>query len=296
MNKLFSSVNKRLLSLLLVIASTGTAFAQTQDESDLGKVFHIGVFIFFFLVFVVLLTLISYHNSDDGKVPTLVKAWRWINEKMTKATPIDQEAQVMLDHDYDGIKELDNVLPPWWKYLFYVTIVFSVIYILNYHITNVWALSEGEYKEEIKLAELQRAELIGSGAFITEKNVTALTDPASLALGSETFKKNCAACHGFKGEGLVGPNMTDEFWINGGGIKNIFRTVTNGVPEKGMLSWKAQLNPKAIQEVGSYILSLYGTNPPNPKAPQGTKWVDVASVDSTKAVVDSTKKIETVKK
>ncbi|MBI2417997.1 MAG: c-type cytochrome [Ignavibacteriales bacterium] len=296
MNKLFSSVNKRLLSLLLVIASTGTTFAQAQDESDLGKVFHIGVFIFFFLVFVVLLTLISYHNSDDGKVPTLVKAWRWINEKMTKATPIDQEAQVMLDHDYDGIKELDNVLPPWWKYLFYVTIVFSVIYILNYHITNVWALSEGEYKEEIKLAEIQRAELMGSGAFITEKNVTALTDPASLALGSEIFKKNCAACHGFKGEGLVGPNMTDEFWINGGGIKNIFRTVTNGVPEKGMLSWKAQLNPKAIQEVGSYILSLYGTNPPNPKAPQGTKWVDVASADSTKAVVDSTKKIETVKK
>lgn len=295
MNRLLSLLNKRLLSVLLVLAFTSATYAQTQDESDLGKVFHIGVFIFFFLVFVVLLTLIGYHNSEDGQVPTIVKAWRWINERMTKATPVDQEDSVMLDHDYDGIKELDNVLPPWWKYLFYVTIVFSIIYMLNYHITNVWPLSDGEYKEEIKLAELQRAELLGSGAFITEKTVTALNDPASLATGGEVFKKNCAACHGMKGEGTVGPNLTDDFWIHGGGIKNIFRTVMVGVPEKGMLSWKAQLKPKEIQEVGSYILSLYGTNPPNAKAPQGTKWVDT-SADTAKVPADSTKKIETAKK
>ena len=108
---------------------------------------------------------------------------------------------------------------------------------------------------------------------VNENTVAALTDQKSLAFGQEIFISKCAACHGQKGEGTVGPNMTDEYWLHGGSIKNIFRTVYNGVPDKGMISWSNQLRPSEIQAVSSYILTLKGTNPPNPKAPQGDKYV-----------------------
>ena len=87
-------------------------------------------------------------------------------------------------------------------------------------------------------------------------------------------------CHGQKGEGLVGPNFADEYWIHGGGIKNVFKVIKYGVPDKGMIAWQAQLKPADMQKVGSYILTLQGTNPPNPKAPQGTIWADTAAVQA----------------
>ncbi|MCE1190134.1 MAG: c-type cytochrome [Ignavibacteria bacterium] len=288
MNKSFLPKGKiMLLTLSLVLLSSSMAFAQTEEAPDLGKVFHIGIFIFFALVFFVLITLIAYHNSEDNEVPSLIKALSFLNSKLTNATPIENEEAVLLNHDYDGIKELDNVLPPWWKYLFYVTIVWGGVYLFNYHVINIWPLSDGEYQEEVKQAEAQKAILLGSGALVNEKTVTLLTDQAAIFSGGEIFKKNCAACHGFKGEGLVGPNLTDNYWIHGGGIKNVFRTVSNGVPDKGMLTWKTQLKPKEIQEVASYVISLQGTNPPNAKPPQGTLWAE-APADSTKK--DSVKK------
>jgi cytochrome c oxidase cbb3-type subunit 3 len=190
------------------------------------------------------------------------------------AKPIENEKEILLDHDYDGIKELNNNLPPWWKYLFYVTIVWSVIYMLVFHVFNTGKLMEAEYAEEIQIAELQRAQLLAGGEFIDENTVKVTTDPGTMFSGKEIFTKYCAACHGNNGEGLVGPNFTDEYWIHGGDIKNIFRIIKDGVPEKGMISWKAQISPKNMQEVGSYILSLKGTNPPNQKPPQGEKWIE----------------------
>jgi cytochrome c oxidase cbb3-type subunit 3 len=256
-------------------------FGQTSEGPvDVIHVFSAGVIILFILVLLVVLALVLYHGLIENGTPYAIKLWKEISQKLTSATPIDKEDSIVLENDFDGIKELDNVLPPWWKFLFYSTIVFAVGYLLNYHVLNISPTSEGEYKEEIKVAELQKAELLGSGALITEKTVTLLTDQASLFSGSEIFKKNCVACHGTKAEGLVGPNLTDDYWLHGGGIKNIFRTITNGVPDKGMLSWKTQLKPKEIQEVASYVISLHGSNPPNAKAPQGTKWIE--SSDSTK--------------
>jgi len=243
-------------------------------------VFTIGVIIFFILVLLVLLALVLYHGLVESGTPYAIELWRKISDKLISATPIDKEDSIVLEHDFDGIRELDNVLPPWWKYLFYATIVFAVVYLVDYHVLNISPTSEAEYKDEIKAAELQKAELMGSGAFISEKTVILLTDQASILSGGEIFKKNCVACHGTKAEGLVGPNLTDDYWIHGGGIKNLFKTITNGVPEKGMLSWKTQLKPKEIQEVASYVISLHGTNPPNAKPPQGDKWIEVS--DSTK--------------
>ncbi len=274
---------------LFTLLLPSTAFAQEAESDDLGKVFHIGVMAFFLFVFIILITLVAYHNRTDEEIPSLVRAWQWFRKKMTNSKPLEEEDTIILNHEYDGIKELDNVLPPWWKYLFYATIVFAMIYMLNYHVINVWALSDQEYQEEVRVADEKIKELIGSGAFINEKNVVALTDPASISLGAQIFQKNCTSCHGQKAEGNIGPNLTDDYWINGGGIHNIFKTISNGVLAKGMLSWKNQLKNKEIQQVASFVLSLKGSNPPNAKAPQGTIWSDPTVKDSTKVRNDSLK-------
>jgi cytochrome c oxidase cbb3-type subunit 3 len=121
---------------------------------------------------------------------------------------------------------------------------------------------------------------------VNSETVIALTDADAISAGQGIYIQNCVACHGQKGEGSVGPNLTDEYWIHGGGIKNVFKTVQNGVPAKGMISWKSQLSPKQIQQVSSFILTFQGTKPDNGKAPQGDIWKEeVAAVDSTVVTV-----------
>ncbi len=192
--------------------------------------------------------------------------------KLTDSVSIEHEKDILLDHDYDGIKELDNNLPPWWLYMFYITIVFGVIYFAAHHIFGDGDIMYKQYNEEMKIAEANIAEYMKSaGNAIDETNVEALTDAAALNEGKAVYDKNCVACHGSAGEGGVGPNLTDEYWLHGCGIKNVFKTIKNGVPEKGMIPWKTQLSPVQIQQVASYILSLKGTNPAGAKEPQGDK-------------------------
>lgn len=197
------------------------------------------------------------------------------------AVPIEQEGEIMLGHGYDGIRELDNRLPPWWVNMFILTIIWAVGYMYYYHWGGNGPSSAEEYTMDVEAAKKEVAAAVaGQAAAIDESNVTALTDAASLGEGELIYKSVCLACHGQHGEGTVGPNFTDEYWIHGGGIKNIFKTIKYGVPEKGMISWQAQLKPADMQKVGSYILTLKGTNPPNPKAPQGTIWTEAAGQDS----------------
>ena len=220
---------------------------------------------------------------------------RFDRDVLTKAAPVEREADVMLDHNYDGIKELDNSLPPWWVWGFYITIIWGVIYLIHYHVIDTGLLSADEYKQEVATAELKIKEYHAKTAdLVSVETVTLLNTPEGLGAGKETFIKNCVPCHGPGGEGTVGPNLTDEFWIHGGGIKNVFKTITDGVPAKGMISWKTQLSPKQIQEVASFVLSLQGTKPANGKAPQGDKWVEegttaITPADSTASTTDSTK-------
>ena len=134
---------------------------------------------------------------------------------------------------------------------------------------------------EVQQAAIERKILAASGAMIDEESVKFVDDAGSLSSGKEIFIKNCAACHGQEGQGLVGPNFTDDYWIHGGGIKNIFMTIKYGVPSKGMISWQTQLNPTEMQEVGSYIMTLRGTDPPNQKAPEGDLWVEASDSTST---------------
>ncbi|WP_161887984.1 c-type cytochrome [Pontibacter russatus] len=172
-------------------------------------------------------------------------------------------------HDFDGIQEYDNDLPPWWKTMFYASIVFAVGYMLHYHVFMTGALQTEEYEAEMEQAALLAALTPDDPNAVT--NYEALTDAAALASGKSIFSTNCAACHGQEGQGTVGPNLTDEYWLHGGDVNEIFKTVKYGVPAKGMVPWQGKLTKDQMLEVSSYILSLQGSNPANAKEPQGDK-------------------------
>ncbi len=195
--------------------------------------------------------------------------------KLTRTVPIEEEESLLLDHDYDGIKELDNNLPPWWLYLFYGCIVFSAIYLIRFHIMG-GDTQEMELQKEMAQAKIEVEEYMKTAPdLMDEKSVTLLTETAELEIGKTIFNTNCAACHRTDGGGQIGPNLTDDYWILGGGIKNLFHTITNGGRDgKGMIAWKGTLKPKEIQKVASYIISLRGTNPKDPKDPDGELWVE----------------------
>ncbi len=212
----------------------------------------------------------SLTGYQESKNTSLSGSWlsRWV-DKYNNAVPIEREQDVMLDHSYDGIQELDNSLPPWWLYGFYFSILFAIAYLINFHLGGNGKSSAEEYNEEMKLAEQQQLSKSGSSiAIIDENNVVYKDDPASLDAGAKIYATNCATCHGTKGEGLAGPNLTDAFWLHGGGINNIFKTINNGVPGKAMIKWAGILKPNEIEEVASYVWSLRD-HPVKGREPEG---------------------------
>ncbi|PJJ59749.1 cbb3-type cytochrome c oxidase N-terminal domain-containing protein [Hymenobacter chitinivorans] len=175
----------------------------------------------------------------------------------------------VLDHDYDGILEFDNDLPPWWKYGFYATIVFALGYLSYYHLSGTGQLQGAEYA-----AEMQQAALLVSADADDPNQLTAyaaLTTAGDLSSGKSLFTTNCAPCHGVNAEGKVGPNLTDEYWLHGGEINHVYKTIKFGVQGKGMVAWKGKLSGKQILQVSSYVLSLQGSKPAGAKEPQGEK-------------------------
>ena len=198
-------------------------------------------------------------------------------QKFFSLKPLSMEKDLVMEHTYDGIAELDNPTPPWFMYLFYGTIVIAIVYLFVFHLAGDGKIMTTEYAEEIAVAE--KANEIYMKKFansVNENNVVVLTDSKSRDDGEKIYAKNCVACHGDKGQGGVGPNLTDEFWLHGGSTKNIFHTITEGVPEKGMISWKKTLNPIQIQHLVSFLTQFQGTNPENGKTPQGDKYVATA--------------------
>jgi cytochrome c oxidase cbb3-type subunit 3 len=193
--------------------------------------------------------------------------WNWINGYQ----PLEKEAELLLDHNYDGIRELDNHLPPWWKWLLYGTIIWGGLYMVVYHVTDSLPLMDEEYELELAAAAERKARLAATqpAVVINEDELTYEPDAAILASGKRIYAINCASCHQPEGQGNIGPNLTDDYWIHGGSIRDIYRVIKNGVPEKGMISWAPVLSPAQMRDVAFYVKSLRGTNPPNPKAPQG---------------------------
>ena len=220
--------------------------------------------------------------------------WKWASnlyERLTRSRTIESEGEIIMDHNYDGIRELDNVLPPWWVYMFYVTIIFGAIYLVRFHIAGAYD-QELEYEQEVAAAKIAIEEYKKTAKNLVDVNtVEFLADASDLSTGQKIFTTNCVACHMADGGGGIGPNLTDEYWILGGGIKNVFNTISEGGRDgKGMVAWKQSLKPVEMAQVASYILTLGGTAPANPKAPEGEIWVDpdAPSEEIQGQVTDST--------
>jgi len=222
-----------------------------------------------------------------------IKWW----DKVNSFKPIHEESTIDLGHDYDGIRELDNRLPPWWLYGFYLCIIFAGIYLYRYHVAHSAPLSAEELSISLEKAAIDKeAYLKKSANNVDENTVTYLSSPADHEAAQKIFSTICAACHLPDGGGSVGPNLTDAYWIHGGSIKDIFKTLKYGWPEKGMKSWKDDYSPLQLAQLASYVKSLQGNKPAKPKEAQGVLYEEKASAtkgaDSTKtpAVIGSDKK------
>jgi cytochrome c oxidase cbb3-type subunit 3 len=192
--------------------------------------------------------------------------------KLLSLKPMAQEKDILIAHDYDGIQELDNPTPVWFMWLFYGTIAFGLAYLLIYHAFGIGQLQDDEYKTEVAQANVAKQAFLSKAANrVDENTVKLVTAPATIASGQTIFKASCAPCHGEHGQGVVGPNLTDDYWLHGSKINDLFKTIKYGVPAKGMPTWEKQLSPKQISDVSNYIKTLYGTNPAGAKEPQGTK-------------------------
>ena len=185
---------------------------------------------------------------------------------------LSEEKELMMEHAYDGIAELDNPTPLWFMGLFYGSIAFAVVYMIVFHVVGSGDIMGSEYTQEMAIADEQREAYIAKVAGgINENTVTRLMDVKGIGAGKTLYAQNCVVCHGANAEGKIGPNLTDAYWLHGGNVKRIFHTLTEGVPEKGMMAWKGQLNPLQIQQLSSYLMSLQGSNPAGAKEPQGEK-------------------------
>ncbi|WP_052431964.1 cbb3-type cytochrome c oxidase N-terminal domain-containing protein [Flammeovirga pacifica] len=287
------SANKKIMALVLMGLTGQSAFAATDqliygvDNFDtllfiliaiLGLLFVAIMIVALGLLYVVRQSLQSMPKTEEElafEKSGETGWWQFFWQKMQAAKPMELEKDILMDHNYDGIQELDNDLPPWWKAMFYICILSSFVYLGVYHWwveSDAEPVSIAEYHETMEEAEAaKKAYLATMANSIDETNVTVSTDAGDLSAGKKVFDGNCKACHGGAGEGGVGPNLTDEYWLHGGDVASIFKTVKYGVTEKGMLAWESKLTPQQMSQVSSYILSLQGTNPPNGKAPQGEK-------------------------
>ncbi|MBM3415690.1 MAG: c-type cytochrome [Bacteroidetes bacterium] len=221
-------------------------------------------------------------QPDLLAMPVSSLSW-W--DRFNKLRPVEQEAELDLGHDYDGIRELNNKLPPWWLYGFYVTIVFAAIYLWRYHVSHTAPLSAQEYERSVKIADAKvNAYLKVKGEVFDESSIQLLTDAKDLEAGKAIFTRPglCGVCHGNDGSGIVngvpgvGPNLTDDYWIHGGSIKDIFKVIKYGVSGKGMQEWGSKFSPKELAQIASFVKSLQGTNPPQKKAPDGPLYKEDA--------------------
>jgi cytochrome c oxidase cbb3-type subunit 3 len=274
--KKYLPTNPAVMVLGVFLLSGFSAFAQTDGGSSYVLDPNLEMLLITlngFLLIVIIILLMNVKKMTAalraGAEETVEEEGVFASMGLVDAVPLEKENEILLDHDYDGIHELDNNLPPWWLWGFYITIFFAVVYVWYYLSPENSQVGDNEFVAEMQMAA---AEAEKRGASVDESSVQLLTSESDLAAGKEIFQTNCAVCHLATGGGQVGPNLTDEFWIHGGGIKNVFRTIKVGVPEKGMISWESQLSPTDMQKVASFVLSLQGTNPEGGKAPEGEKW------------------------
>ena len=276
---------KMIIGFLLMLATPVSVCAQDSGNSGMDSQTMVSVLAFFVLIIAVLVLMVAVYTLSLLKVAMQKeqpeaelaakkeKQRNWFWDRFNKSVPQEREATILLDHNYDGIRELDNHLPPWWTAFFYFSIVFGVIYMLIYHVFSVAPLPGELYNISVAEAQAAAAERLAAteeeGGGIDESTVAFTDEPAVIDSGKKIYDMQCASCHRNDGGGNIGPNLTDEYWLHGGSISDIYKSVKYGIPEKGMISWEPLLSPEQMRDVSSYIITLAGTNPPNAKAPQG---------------------------
>lgn len=289
-----------LLLMLLIspslIAQNTTADAAQKTTQVIGgmdaSTFYVMITVIFLELAIILALLLNIKillRKDKVKMVTAadkaIAAEKKANQlswwdKVNKLRPVSEEAELDLGHAYDGIRELNNRLPPWWLYGFYATIVFAIIYLWRFEVSHNGPSSKQEFETSVARAEISVMEYLKKkGEQVDENTVTILTGAEDIAAGKAIFTdpSKCPACHTPEGGGnAVGPNLTDDYWVYGGSIKNIFNTIKYGT-SKGMRSWKDDLSAKQMAQVASYVKMLRGTNPPNPKEPQGELYKEEAA-------------------
>ena len=286
-------------TMLLVFLSIMASPAMAQDAAEAAPVVSTTIggldkTTFYFLVGVLFLELVAIlymlynlqmlikaekvRSIEAEEVVAAVKAPKenWWS-KFNKFKPVEEEADIDLGHDYDGIRELDNKLPPWWLYGFYLCILFAFVYLWRFHVTHTGPSSKEEYQIAMAKADKEKEAYLKKSASNVDENTVVMLDAAGIAAGQAAYITNCAACHGKLGEGTVGPNLTDDYWLHGGKINDVFKTIKYGVPEKGMRAWQEDLSPVKIAQVASFIKSIHGSNPPNAKEKQGEPYTEEAA-------------------
>jgi cytochrome c oxidase cbb3-type subunit III len=291
MNLKKKAVMKRYKLILLILFGLFTTLPGAAQTSEIGwieglsaletgeitmlVIMGVLLLLIIFLMLLMIYLLVFLSSVLRRGAPELAAQpswWHTFRKKYVvgEMKPVDDERDVQLEHTYDGIRELDNYMPPWLKYVFYITIVFGVVYVVNYSVLGIGKTQLEEYEAELAIAAIEAEQRQHLAAFtIDETNVQFDASGPSIKAGMALYENNCVACHALDGGGGVGPNLTDDYWIHGGSIEDIFRVVKYGVIEKGMIPWQDQLSPEEMQQVSSYVLTLVNSTPANPKAPQG---------------------------
>jgi cytochrome c oxidase cbb3-type subunit 3 len=313
---------RRAVLLILSMIYTLSAFAQDTaqaqrtfwDDPVNHPMLPVYLLVFFILVVITLVGIVALYliqvinvlvvESDKARalklgVPYIPKPslWSKLVQRLNASVPVEEEKDIELEHNYDGIKELDNHLPPWWKWLFYGTVVYAIIYIVVFHFSDTLPLQEKEYQQELAIAEEQARKLKASQPQeeIDESTLAFSNDQALIEKGKAVFNgNNCGACHRNDGGGnTIGPNLTDLYWLHGGDVKQVFHTIKNGVVEKGMPAWGKSMSPQDVRNVTFFVMSLQGTNPANEKGPQGDLFKPATvELDSTTAIIADSVKVQ----
>ena len=289
-------IESKVILLIIFLSNQTHLLAQSTENNATTPITYIGglsqptfyvfatiLFLELFIIITLLINIrflvqkeksvlnITSENAEKSFQLSIALWW----ERFNLFRPVSEEKELDLGHEYDGIRELDNRLPPWWLYGFYISILFAGIYLWRHHVSHSAPSSQEEYVQAVANGEAAvKAYLKLKGESVDENTVSLLTESNDLAIGKKIFLSpgKCATCHGEEGGGnAVGPNLTDDYWIYKGDIKTIFKTVKYGA-KNGMKSWKDELSAKEIAQVASFIKSLHGSKPKNAKDPQGSLY------------------------
>lgn len=289
---------KKVLSLIVLFAFSQIAFAadDTAKSGTMNLTYSMITWILLTVIFIEIIVMVYLFsqakrflvdpNSKEANKSAIEKTW----DKINSFKPMEEESKMDTGHNYDGIRELDNITPPWFTTAFILSIIFAIVYLYRYHISKSAPLQVEEFNIAMAEAEKEKAQFLAIASNNIDENNVALLESDDIVKGKGLFIEKCAVCHepnGASKPGGVGPNLTDEYWIHGGSLQEVFKSIKYGWPDKGMISWKDQLSPKQIAQVASFIHSIKGTIPAGGKEPQGDLYKEGASTSNN--TNDSTK-------